>query len=300
MIIVRLTCGLGNQMFQYAAGRRLAEIHSTLLKLDISRFEDIREYRSYALNCFHIWEHIATPQEIEIFKQRKSKPMGQRLKSLLYRSKADRKFSEFQFEDSILQEQHFHFDPNFFQAPNNVYLDGYWQSEKYFRDIQDIIRREFTVKYPQDPKSQHIAELIGKTNSVSIHIRRGDYVEHPTIAPKHGFCDLDYYDRAISYISDRVSQPHFFIFSDDPHWVKENLHLKFPIIIVDHNGSTRNYEDLRLMSLCQHQIIANSSFSWWGAWLNSNPEKIVIAPVKWFSGIDYDTSDLVPDNWLRM
>jgi Glycosyl transferase family 11 len=300
MIVVNITDGLGNQMFQYAAGRCLAAKHSTVLKLDILGFEENAEYRCYELNCFHVWEHIATSQEIDILTKRNSKSVRQQLKKIKNNFLTRHQFSNSFSEKTILKERHFHFDPDFLRFPNNIYLDGYWQSEKYFRDIQDIIRREFTIKYPQDSKSQYIAELISQVNSVSIHIRRGDYVENPIIAGRHGVCDLEYYNRAIHHIADLLSQPHFFVFSNDPDWVRKNIHLKFPMTIIDHNGSSRSYEDLRLMSLCRHQIIANSSFSWWGAWINSNSEKIVIAPAKWFKGLDYDTTDLIPDNWLRM
>jgi Glycosyl transferase family 11 len=300
MIIVKLTSGLGNQMFQYAAGRFLSEKYSTLLKLDISDFELPREYRKYGLHCFNIWEHIASPYEIAAFKKRELKQTSRILSSLFTRLIPYQLDPNIPFKGIVFKEPHFHFDSNFFKVPNNTYLEGYWQSEKYFGEINDIIQREFTVKYAQDSKNQYISDLINKTNSVSLHIRRGDYIRNPIIAALHNICELDYYDRAINYIADKVSQPHFFIFSDEPRWVTENFSLKFPATVIDYNGPSRNYEDLRLMSLCRHQIIANSSFSWWGAWLNANPEKIVITPVKWFGELDCDTKDLIPDGWLRM
>ena len=137
-------------------------------------------------------------------------------------------------------------------------------------------------------------------NSVSIHVRRGDYLTNPVTFQTHGLCDIDYYKKAIDEILDLVDKPHFFIFSDDQSWAKSNIIFGAPTDYVMHNNSLKNYEDLRLMSYCRHHIIANSSFSWWGAWLGNNPEKIVIAPKKWFNDPKIDTTDLIPDTWLRL
>ena len=288
MIIVRLTGGLGNQMFQYATARRLAEKHSTILKLDVTGFEQYKLHR-YSLHCFQIWEYLATSDEI---------------KSILGNSqniinRAKRKFGYSQ-DNKWLREKHFHFDANILSAPNNILLDGFWQSEKYFSDIADILRREFVVKYQQDYQSKKFSELIQEAQSVCIHVRRADYVQNHVTNQVHGTCDSNYYDSCVKYITERISNPHFFVFSDEPEWARENLKLGYPTTIVDCNDASRNYEDLRLMSQCQHNIIANSTFSWWGAWLNNNPNKIVCAPKKWFNDATRDTKDIIPDTWLKL
>ena len=327
MIIVRLIGGLGNQMFQYAAGRRLAEKHSTILKLDVTGFEEYKLHR-YSLHCFYVWEHIATKDEIEEIQHQ---PQIEAI-NILNRSKSEteyvhddsrnllnrlkRKFilkpepeiqqsiSQAQLEreqySRLLIEKHFHLNEEVLESQNNIILDGYWQSEKYFSDITDILHREFTIKYPQDWQSRRFTDLIQETDSISLHLRRTDYVQNALTNKIHGTCDQSYYDRCVRYIAEQVSNPHFFVFSDEPQWARENLKLGFPMTIVDCNDASRNYEDLRLMSMCNHNIIANSSFSWWGAWLNSNPSKLVLAPQEWFNDKTRNPKDLIPEQWVKL
>ena len=327
MIIVKLIGGLGNQMFQYAAGRKLAEKHSTILKLDVTGFEEYKLHR-YSLHCFHVWEHLATKSEIEeiqnkpqiatpkILDSSKSEinDLYDDSRSLLSRfkrkfiSKSKSKVQDFtspvklesEKYSSLLVEKHFHFNEEFLDAKNNIILDGYWQSEKYFFDITDILRREFTIKYPQNFQSQKFADLIQNNNSVSLHVRRTDYVQNALTNKIHGTCDQSYYEQCVRYIAEKVSDPHFFVFSDEPQWAKDNLKLGFSTTIVDCNDASRNYEDLRLMSMCKHNIIANSSFSWWGAWLNPNTSKLVLAPKKWFNDTTRDPKDLIPEQWIKL
>jgi hypothetical protein len=198
---------------------------------------------------------------------------------------------------SVIAERHFHFDPRILDLPGNVYLDGYWQSEKYFKDIESIIRSEFIVKTMSDPANEAMSERICGTESVSVHVRRKDYVSDSATSRIHGGCSLAYYYAAAERIARAVAEPHFFVFSDDAQWARENLDLKYPTTFVTHNGPDKNYEDLRLMTLCNHHIVANSTFSWWGAWLSINPDKMVIAPRKWFAESDLDCRDLIPDSW---
>jgi hypothetical protein len=192
------------------------------------------------------------------------------------------------------------FDPDFFAVPDNVYLEGYWQSENYFKTIENAIKSEFTLKEDPDPQNALLSEKILGSNSVSIHIRRGDYVHNPVTFDYHGVCSLEYYHSAIDTIAKKISNPHFYIFSDDSLWVKQNLGINYPHTYVTHNQGLKDYMDLWLMKLCRHHIIANSSFSWWGAWLCSNPGKIVIAPKQWFNNPDVNTDDLIPNTWLRL
>jgi hypothetical protein len=285
--------GLGNQMFQYATARRLAEKHSTILKLDISGFEHYK-LRRYSLHCFYIWEYLATKNEVKnIYGE---SDLFQKI-----RKKIPSKLKIFPYDNpKILTEKYFHFDPEILDAPNDVLLDGYWQSEKYFADITNILQREFVVRYQQDPISAKFAEQIQTVESVSLHVRRTDYVNNSLTNQIHGNCNQEYYTQAVQYIGDRIFDPHFFIFSDEPEWVRYNLKLDFPTTIVDCNDASRNYEDLRLMSLCKHNIIANSSFSWWGAWLNKTHHKIVIAPKHWFNDLTINTKDLIPESWIKI
>ncbi|MBI2120788.1 MAG: alpha-1,2-fucosyltransferase [Parcubacteria group bacterium] len=291
MIIVKLIGGLGNQLFQYALGRHLAEIHHTELKLDITGFEEYKLH-AYSLSHFNIVENFATKEEVARFKKLKRKP-GRKW-YIFNKLIAERKY---------IQQRQFHFDPRILRTGNNVYLDGDWQTEKYFKDIADILRKEIVVKTPLSGKDKEVADKILATNSVMMHIRRGDYVSDPVSNDYFGTQGLNYYKKAIGLILEKVSNPHVFVFSDDHAWVKENIKLGVPTTYVDHNGADKNYEDLRLMSLCKHHIIANSTFSWWGAWLSQNPNKIVIGPTRWFNNPKKKTTsseDVLAEGWVRI
>ena len=199
-----------------------------------------------------------------------------------------------------MAEKHFQFDPEAYRAPDQSYLVGYWQSEKYFSDIEHIIREEFSFKDEPDDMNKKILRQIRGANAVSVHIRRGDYVTDPGTAKVHGTCPPDYYRQALALIERKIPAPHFFIFSDDIAWVRQNLKSRSPAFFVDHNQQRQDYEDLRLMSGCRHHIIANSTFSWWGAWLAANPNKIVIAPKKWFNDPTVSTHHLIPPSWVKL
>lgn len=299
MIIVKLNGGLGNQMFQYALGRHLAEKNSTLLKLNLTDFEKYK-LRKFGLHCFDIWDHIASKEEIETFRKNNS-----RLSKFVSKTRKRLSFSfnstcDFYQDTIVLKEKQFSFDASVLEVKGNIYLDGYWQSEKYFSAIRDILLKEFAIKYEQNFKNKELTKLISNTESVSIHFRRGDYAHNPETNQYHGLCTFDYYQKAVNIIVQKFPNCHFFIFSDDHTWVNENFKLSYPVTMVDHNDDITNYEDLRLMSFCKHNIIANSSFSWWGAWLNINPDKIVIAPGKWFNNEKIDIKDLIPEGWIRI
>jgi len=302
MIIVRLIGGLGNQMFQYATARRLAEKHSTIVKLDVSEFETYKLHR-YSLHCFHISENLATRNEVKHILGSASLFLMADSNSKL-RSSIRKGFKKLSLDkvwsNRILVEKSVEFNSQILNAPNNILLDGYWQSEKYFLDIKDILYREFYIKYRQADENQRLANSIQSTNSVSLHVRRGDYVKDIKANQVHGTCTEEYYSKSIAYISNYINDLHFFVFSDEPNWARNNLKIGHPFTIVDCNDASRNYEDLRLMSMCKHNITANSSFSWWGAWLNSNPGKIVCAPKSWFSTPAYSCTDLVPQSWVRL
>ena len=292
MVIVRLMGGLGNQMFQYAAGRAVAHRNRTPLKLDISAFEQ-DPLRSYRLHHFNIVESIATPDEVAHLTKRGSgiwKRISRRVERYLLPP----------YRRSVFAQRFDHFDPDILRLRGNVYLAGYWQSEKYFKDIEHIIRQDFTFRHTADPENQRLARIIANTNSVSLHIRRGDYVSNPRFFRKFGVCSLEYYQSAVAKMAEKVNDPHLFAFSDDIGWTRDNLRLQYPLTFVAHNDADKDYEDLRLMSQCKHHIAANSSFSWWGAWLCTHPQKTVITPLWWFNDPGRDTRDLVPEGWSRI
>jgi hypothetical protein len=286
MIIVKLIGGLGNQMFQYAIGRHIAEKNNIEFKLDITEFE-IYDLHKYSLNHFNIIEKLASNDEIYKFNLRKNfEKIFNKIN--LYSGKKYIKEKKFAFNEKLLK------------IKNNAYIDGYWQSEKYFKKIENIIRKEFVINKAQSAKNKEVTNMIKECNSISIHIRRGDYINNKHTSQLHNTCGLDYYNRTIDYINKNNKNPHFFVFSDDPQWAKDNLKTELPIYFIDNNNVNTNYEDLRLMSQCNHNIIANSSFSWWGAWLNNNPDKIVIFPRTWFNDRSIETKDLIPKKWTAI
>jgi len=296
MIIVKLMGGLGNQMFQYAIGRKLALKYNSILKLDCSFLEEKPNnpwytLRNYELDVFSFEAEFATSDDIKkVYNQKPlfldyltSKIIG---KPIPY------------YRHSIIKEQGFEYDKNIFRSHKNIMLDGYWQSEKYFKDIAQIICQDFIIKDIPDEYNKNILQIIQSTNSISIHFRRGDYVNHETTNKFHGICSIRYYKTAVEYIKQYVESPVFFVFSDDIDWVKSNFEIDYPIYFIDKN-QTKSYEDLRLMSACKHNIIANSSFSWWAAWLNNYIKKIVISPQNWFNESSLNIRDLIPEMWIK-
>lgn len=290
MIIVQIIGGLGNQLFQYALGSRLAQERNVPLKLDISEFESYT-LRNYRLGFFNISAEIARTDEIERFR---GKRLDRRVKRWV-----ERKFIPLQYR-SLVTEKYAQFDPEVLRVRSDVYIAGYWNSEKYFKSIESTIREELTVTAAPDALNAELARRIQSANSISLHIRRGDYASNPETRAMHGLLPIEYYQKALKKLRETIIEPHVFIFSDDPQWARDNLKLDIPVTLVDHNGAEKDYEDLRLMSFCKHHIIANSTFSWWGAWLCTYPQKQIFAPQKWFNKTDVNTSDIVPEDWHRI
>jgi hypothetical protein len=287
MIIVQLYGGLGNQLFQYAFGRALATKLDTNLKLDISSFHAASLHK-YSLMHYHITEDVAGSKEVE------SMVPFHTLQQYLNR------FLHVSFSRNLYLEKSYSFDPGTRFIKDNCLVRGCWQSEKYFMDIELTIRDAFQLKTPVSETGNQVKNQIDQSNAVSIHVRRGDYVNNPGTRKFHGICDLAYYSRAIDFIANRIHDPHFYVFSDDPAWCVANLQSEYPLTFVTHNDTARNYEDLFLMSRCKHNILANSTFSWWGGWLNNHPEKIIIAPAKWFNTQLYKTDTLLPWKWVKL
>jgi hypothetical protein len=282
MIIVKITGGLGNQMFQYAAGRRLSLLHQVPLKLDLREYAG-PTHRKFDLDAFHVQYEPATEDDIRRYaKNNFLFRLRNRIVPVPYRR--------------FYRERFFHYDRKFEKYPSDVYLKGYWQSEKYFKSIEPVIRREFTMKNEFIEHVSAISEKIQQENSVAVHIRKGDY-QSPEALKMHGILPAAYYWEAIGMIKSKISNPAYYLFSDDEGWAKNFLQSENIVRISGVHSRTR-FEDFFLMSQCRHNIIANSSFSWWAAWLNKNPGKIVMAPQKWFNKGPKDTQDLIPEGWI--
>ncbi|MFZ0597062.1 MAG: alpha-1,2-fucosyltransferase [Flavobacterium sp.] len=272
MIVVQLIGGLGNQLFQYAVAKSLAIETKQQLFIDVSQFETYKLH-NYALNHFNI---VAA-----VYKQE---------------NKYLRKIKSFYKKNNFYKEVDFGYNPNITALKGNIFLEGYFQSEKYFLKYQEEVRNDFELLTPLKKITQDTIKKIESVNSVSIHIRRGDYLNNPL----HNTSKEEYYKKALEIIESKVKDPVFFIFSDDIDWVKLNFSTNKETIYIDFNDALTNFEDLKLMASCKHNIIANSSFSWWGAWLNKNPDKIVVAPKLWFNDDSINTTDIIPTNWVKI
>jgi hypothetical protein len=289
MIIIKIFGGLGNQLFQYALGRQLAILNKTSLYLDISDYQ-ISGLRQYELNKFNIKAKIIYKNKIlkqDLFHK------------ILYR--VYNKFSSLYYRCHYIEEKYpYYFDSNVLNIQNNSYLNGYWQTEKYFIDIKPYLLKEIVLNKTLDLKNLQILNQIKNDNSVSVHFRRTDYISKKSVAQNHGICPLDYYYQSLGYVSKNIKHPVFYVFSDDTEWVKQNFKSKFKTYYLNHNQGEKSFLDLYLMSKCKHNIIANSSFSWWGAWLNQNQGKLIIAPKRWSIKGHGSNDDLVPKSWIRI
>ncbi|WXT99922.1 MAG: O-antigen biosynthesis glycosyltransferase WbnK [Catillopecten margaritatus gill symbiont] len=290
MITVSIVGGLGNQMFQYAFAYSVSKKTKKSFDIDISDFEDCEHCRPYQLNIFKIKDKF-THYRVKRKKRNLLNGIIKKIKIIAYKL-LNRGY--------FYQEGNCHFDANVFNIKNNTYFSGYWQSELYFRESRNDLLKQFTLKDPLHIKSQQYKEGILLNNAVSLHIRRGDYVESEETNAFHGICSLGYYQEAVEYVTQNISEACFYIFSDDLIWAKDNLDFIKNKVFVDLDGSVPDHEEMYLMSVCKHNIIANSSFSWWGAWLNQNNEKIVIAPKQWFNDTSINTTDVTPDDWVRL
>ena len=283
MIIMKIHSGLGNQMFQYACGKALAHMHSTALALDRGYFE-AEPIRPYELdNAFGIDLRIAPKT----------------LRTLLTASaRSGKGYTIFREEKTAAP------DFSILSLGSNLYLEGYFQNEQFFLPAADQIRNDFTFGATHSRNaSRQIEQILATPQAVAAHIRRGDYLLPGVRAVLH-LCDADYYREAVSIIKKNMPRPTFFVFSrQDMEWGRrlfETLDVPFSMI-GEEDASAPAYEDMRMMSLCKHNIIANSSFSWWGAWLNGNPEKMVIAPQHWFTDANGgEARHPAPAGWIRI
>ncbi|MCB0506791.1 MAG: alpha-1,2-fucosyltransferase [Bacteroidetes bacterium] len=293
MIKIVLSGGLGNQMFQYAFAKTLAVKHNTQLFLNTQFLESKLPIKSMATQLQYELDIFAIDAILErnIFQSKLLYPFAKA--NYLLQDKINQQ--KFHF----LKETQHHFNPTYLQAKDNTYIKGNFQSEKYFIEIEEIIRKDFSFKIPLENENKSISEKIQNSNSVSIHIRRGDYISLPQNKHKFAQLSLEYYQQSIAKIKEQIFNPIFFVFSDDIAWVKQALNIDAHFISNNNTNKTA-YMDMQLMSMCKHNIIANSTFSWWAAWLNNNPQKIVIAPQHWFADVSINSQDIIPTHWIKL
>lgn len=301
MITVKLMGGLGNQLFQYAFGTSLAQKLNHETVYDISWFIHDRT-RSLKLNSLGLSLKYKTAGSIYAILK----------KSAIYcsaRSKLIRSFNPLQkletlyefktsFSNKIIKEKYFNIEK--LNYNKNYYFDGYWQNPEYFEDIRNLILSSIHFPEFQNAQDLNLQKQICNAESVAIHIRRGDYVSDPWANQNLGTCSIEYYQKAVEHILSKHTNAKFFLFSDDPDFVKTNFRFLLNATLVSNNRRSE-IDELNLMHLCKHFIIANSSFSWWGAWLSQNTEKTVITPQKWYKNIEADKNcKIVPANWVRL
>lgn len=285
MITSRIFGGLGNQLFQYAAGRALALQNGDALQLD-ARLAGPGTHASYALDHFNIAAGPASPSDLPPAKD-------QPVRYAMWRA--------FGRNPKFEREKGLGLNPRFFDLRGDVYLHGYWQSELYFNKIEPQLREDLRIVTPPSDENTRWLADIGGVTAVSLHVRRGDYLAGGASNASLGTCDAAYYQRALDTVAAKVGEDLVvFVFSDDPDWARNNLEFSFETRFAGHNGSDKHYEDLRLISACDHNVIANSTFSWWGAWLNANPQKCVVAPTKWFNTDSDKNPDVIPASWQRV
>jgi hypothetical protein len=289
-VVAAIGGGLGNQMFQYAAARRSAYFKNAELLLYLGNRYRNGSYRVYGLDRFHISGRRA--REAEAGGLRRISRMRRRLAKVLPRLTVPP-------DPELIREETLSFNPAILSLQGSVKLSGAWQCERYFADIADIIRQEFTLRDSLDPRNREVLARIESAPSAFIHVRRGDYVTHPVDSKKFGTCSSEYYEEAVAFLQEQVGPGlRFFVFSDDPAWVRETKIGGEGAEVIDWNAN-RPERDLALMRHCRHAIIANSTFSWWGAWLGDTGDRIVIAPRVWLQGRS-DYQDIVPERWLKL
>lgn len=293
MIKVKIQAGLGNQMFQYALARSIKEKTNKEVVLDLSFYTDSGvatgdTVRGFDLDKFNIdntlkFDYSSTPKKISIFEKIKRR---------------------------LLNESAFVFYKKYLNPKENSYLIGFWQSEKYFKDIENILRKEFTLKDKIEERGEndiakaYLEKINNSKVSISVNIRRGDYADNIKVRNYHGLIEKEYFINGVKYIKERLNIEkdviNIFIFSDDIEWCKENLNdLEYYGNLFFSSKEISATDTLYLISKCHHNVIANSSFSWWGAWLNQNENKIVVAPKYWVK-VKIDTKDVVPEEWIEL
>lgn len=289
MIITDLKGGLGNQMFQYATGLALSSEKNTKHKVDLTHFDNQDTFanetpRPFLLDKLKTRYEIASQEDLRLVKY--PIPVLSNVMNILNAFLVGRNYLKYPLH-----------------IGENMYLDGYFQKQEYFEKYSSQIISEFQLKKEYETKDfLKIAEQISRDeDSVSVHIRRGDYITNPNANKHHGALNNSYYENACKFLNDRLGKINLYVFSDDIDWVKENMSF-LTVYKITYVSSPEliGAQEISLMSKCKHNIIANSSFSWWGAWLNQNEGKMVIAPKNWLRDGDGMNKGIVPDDWIRV
>lgn len=278
-VVVRVTGGLGNQLFQFSAGLAVSKRLGARLRVDASAYakDPLRRYR---LDC------LAEPPE---------QVSEQELQSLLQPGWIARKLLR-KRPLRVIRHLEASYRPEVQVVAEGCYLDGYWQSQEYFRPIRDEIRSRLQFQSSLSPSNGQLASLAQAKRVASLHVRRGDYVAVPSLRDWHGVLPLEYYERALELLDSRFGLEGVFVFTDDPEWVRSNLATELPMTIVS-NGKSDELEELSVMKSCRYHVIANSSYSWWGAWLSDAEPAAIVAPSQWFATDKEDASAIVPSEW---
>lgn len=273
-------------MFQYACGRSVSLASHQPFRLDLSDLKKDR-LRAYLLDQLSI----------------QAEPLG-RLEKKLWSKYRHLRLARLFFPSARcveVKENGLPFNPEVKAIRIPAFLVGYWQSEKYFSDVADVIRSDFQLKSDYTPvRRKTLADIKSAENAVSVHVRRGDYVSNAKTNAIHGTCDPEWYAAALSEMASRFKDMQLFVFSDDIAWTRENLPSYPSMTFVEPQDDGRDVQDMHLMASCRAHITANSSFSWWGAWLNPRPDKHVIAPAQWFRSSSHDARDLIPASWQKL
>lgn len=277
MIIVKLSGGLGNQLFQFATGLAVANYKAKTLKLDLGYFDSVSEFQ-YSLDRFGVTTCLANQEEIEVLKGGDS-----------FFQKVLRKLGLIKRQKYFPEKERNIFDSSIFEK-DDAYLDGYWQNERYFKGIESQLKKMLKLDFSSQFQGQAFYNEILETESVAIHVRRGDYLQNPHI----GVLPKSYYDSAVAKIEGLYANARFYVFSNDIEWCKKNITSILPMTYVTVDGD--DLDEFNLMKHCKHIITANSSFSWWAAWLNENKNKTVICPKRWVN-VNNPNYNWAADNW---
>ena len=281
-VILKLDGRMANQMFEWAFARAFEAKNGILPLIDNSK-------ETLKLN------HFAMFKELKAIKQ----PFWNKFlrKVIIFRNLRNR-ITELKFDIPTYSEPD-DFDENMFNIKAPAYIKGYFQNEKYFNDVREILIKDFKLTAKLNRANKKMLEMIKNTESVAVHFRRGDYTKK-RVADYFGACSVEYYQKAVKTVADKLDKkPTLFIFSDDINWVRQNVNFDYETVYVDINSGKKGFFDMELMKNCRHNIIANSSFSWMSAWLNENPDKIVVAPTPWTND-GTKNREIVPENWIKL
>jgi len=283
---------MGNQMFQYAFGRQLSRQLDAELTFDPTNLLYRNNgpdfvYRNYDLDVFQPTEKnfLAPPAVLAPIYDMRLKRFSQAVSWAVTRKLP------------VVKEPHFHFSPEVLtSAREGAIYDGWWQSPKYFAGVEELVRHDFRFSREIIPVSRELLTRIESSNAICLNVRRTDFLKVDTL----NATDKEYFLRGADYLGRKLSEPRFFVFSDDVAWCRENIKLDHPTEFVDHEHKGFKFGNyMQLMTQCKHYLIPNSSFAWWAAWLNTGTDKMVVAPENWFTDPKINTGDLVPEEWIR-